>query len=146
AGTPGTEPFEQRLRLGRQLRRRGTLRGRAARGLRSVRDIPLPDSLGARLAEHIRLHPPVKVTLPWQTPDGEPVSHRLLLSKPNGNALDRNTFRQRVWRPALIEAGMEMGRYINGCHTLRHTAASAWLAAGIDIATVAGYLGDSLHT
>jgi integrase len=29
----------------------------------------------------------------------------------------------------------------NGCHVMRHTAASAWLAAGVDIRTVAEYLG-----
>ncbi|GAA2769475.1 hypothetical protein GCM10020219_040490 [Nonomuraea dietziae] len=31
----------------------------------------------------------------------------------------------------------------HGCHKLRHAAASAWLAADVDIVTVAEYLGHS---
>ncbi len=31
----------------------------------------------------------------------------------------------------------------NGCHVLRHTAASAWLSAGLSLAKVAAYLGDT---
>jgi integrase len=36
----------------------------------------------------------------------------------------------------------ERGRQ-NGCHVLRHTAASAWLSAGLSLAKVAAYLGDT---
>jgi hypothetical protein len=32
---------------------------------------------------------------------------------------------------------------LNGCHVLRHTAASAWLSAGLSLAKVAAYLGDT---
>jgi integrase len=31
----------------------------------------------------------------------------------------------------------------NGCHVLRHTAASAWLSAGLRLPRVAAYLGDT---
>lgn len=31
-------------------------------------------------------------------------------------------------------------------HVLRHTAASAWLTAGVDIAAVAAWLGDAVKT
>jgi len=34
----------------------------------------------------------------------------------------------------------------NGMHVLRHTAASAWLSAGVDVASVAAWLGDTPHT
>ncbi len=30
-------------------------------------------------------------------------------------------------------------------HALRHTAASAWLAAGVDIVSVAAWLGDTVQ-
>jgi integrase len=32
---------------------------------------------------------------------------------------------------------------VNGCRVLRHTAASAWLSAGLGLARVAAYLGDT---
>jgi integrase len=31
----------------------------------------------------------------------------------------------------------------NGCHVLRHTAASAWLSKGLGLPKVAAYLGDT---
>lgn len=108
-------------------------------------DVPLPDSLGPRLAEHIRLHPPVAVTLPWKTLDGDPVTYKLLLTRPGGLGMHRSRFNESEWRPALKAAGVEVHRR-NGCHALRHTAASAWLAAGVDIATVAAFLGDTVAT
>lgn len=40
--------------------------------------------------------------------------------------------------------GSRPGR-LNGCHVLRHTAASAWLSAGLNPAKVAAYLGDTLQ-
>ena len=36
----------------------------------------------------------------------------------------------------------ERGRQ-NGCHVLRRTAASAWLSAGLNLAKVATYFGDT---
>ena len=56
---------------------------------------------------------------------------------------DRNAF-NRVWQAAWRAAGIdpERGRQ-NGCHVLRHTAASAWLSAGLSLAKVAAYLGDT---
>ncbi len=32
---------------------------------------------------------------------------------------------------------------VNGCHVLRHTAALVWLSAGLGLARVAVYLGDT---
>jgi len=37
----------------------------------------------------------------------------------------------------------DRGPRLNGCHVLRHTAASAWLSAGLNIAKVAALLGDT---
>jgi|SRR5215207_830863 len=43
-------------------------------------------------------------------------------------------------RPTRTVAGIAASRD-NGMHVLRHTAASAWLAAGVDIRTAAEYPG-----
>jgi integrase len=98
------------------------------------------------LAEHVRLHPPAEVTLPWhdlQDPmrHGQLVTRRLMFIKPHGAALDRMIF-NRAWIKAWKAAGVrDTGR--NGCHVLRHTAASAWLSNGLGLARTAAYLGDT---
>lgn len=79
------------------------------------------------------------MTLPWTTPGGRPVTAELLFTTRGGGALDRNTFNRR-WRQARRAAGVPDERE-NGCHKLRHTAASAWLAQGVDVRTVAEYMG-----
>lgn len=111
---------------------------------RKPHDVPLADPLAVRLSEHIRQYPPVAVTLPWQIADGPPQTHRLILTRPPRGALTRYQFR-RPWQSALRAAGVERSRQ-NGCHVLRHTAASAWLAAGVDVAAVADFLGDTIQT
>lgn len=95
------------------------------------------------LAEHVRQYPPVKVTLPWGAPDGKPVTRELMFTTSDGRAFDRSAF-NRLWRAVWRAAGVdpERGRQ-NGCHVLRHTAASAWLSAGLSLAKVAAYLGDT---
>ena len=107
------------------------------------RDVPVADPVISLLAEHVRQYPPVRVTLPWGTPDGRPVTRELLFTTESGQAWNRNVF-NRIWHPAWRAAGVnpERGRQ-NGCHMLRHTAASAWLSAGLSLAKVAAYLGDT---
>lgn len=108
-------------------------------------DVPLSNSLAPILAEHVRQFPPVAVTLPWRTLDGKPVTHTLLLTRPDGRPMNRRRFDESQWRPALRAAGIEVCRE-NGCHRLRHTAASAWLSEGVDLAAVAAFLGDTVQT
>ncbi|HMG29423.1 MAG TPA: site-specific integrase [Jiangellaceae bacterium] len=59
---------------------------------------------------------------------------------------DRGAFNRndvnRIWRTARAAAAIAESR-TNGMHVLRHTAASAWLAAGVDVRTVAEFLGHS---
>ena len=111
------------------------------------RDIPFDDPLPVILAEHVRLHPPAAVTLPWHDPrdkhrHGKPVTRELLFTH-DGTILHRNAFNW-WWRKAWTEAGVpDRGPRLNGCHVLRHTAASAWLSAGLNIAKVAALLGDT---
>jgi integrase len=110
---------------------------------RKTRDVPVADPVIPVLAEHVRQYQPARVTLPWGTPDGRPVTRELLFTTSDGLALNRNSF-NRVWRAAWQAAGIdpEGGRQ-NGCHVLRHTAASAWLSAGLSLAKVAAFLGDT---
>ena len=110
---------------------------------KKTRDVPVADPVIPLLAEHVRQYPPVKVTLPWGAPDGKPTTRELMFTTSDGRALNRNAF-NRVWQAAWRTAGVdpERGRQ-NGCHVLRHTAASAWLSAGLSLAKVAVYLGDT---
>lgn len=111
-----------------------------------TRDVPLADSAGLELARHMEHYPAVRVTLPWETPDGKARTVSLLFADrgPGGGAWRRNQFDRKAWHPALEAAGMkwEPGTG-NGCHAMRHYAASSWLAEGCAINEVAGYLGHS---
>jgi len=114
---------------------------------RKVRDTPLSARVVPILAEHVRLYPPTEVTLPWHDPrdpmrHGKPVSRKLLFTRADGCALNRMSF-NRAWQKAWKAAGIPGAGQVNGCHTLRHTAASAWLSAGLGLARVAAYLGDT---
>ncbi len=118
-------------------------------------DVPLPDALAPLLTEHIRQYPPRAVTLPWRTPDGDPVTFVLIMTRPGGRAMDATRFRESQWWPAQEKAGITLRREKGqkrrpardqGMHALRHTAASAWLAAGVDIVSVAAWLGDAVKT
>ncbi|WP_236580069.1 site-specific integrase [Streptomyces sp. HM190] len=104
------------------------------------RDVPLPESVELALAGHLQRHPAVKVTLPWKTLDGPPVTASLVFTSPTGLPLDRKRFNDRVWRPALRAAGVETGRD-NGMHALRHFYASVLLDAGESIKALTEYLG-----
>jgi integrase len=118
-------------------------------------DVPLSGSLTPVLAEHIRQYPPVAVTLPWLVPDGKPVTFAVILTRPGGLAMNRTRFNESCWHPAQEKAGITPARMPgekrapareHGMHVLRHTAASAWLSAGVDIAAVAAWLGDTVKT
>ncbi len=37
---------------------------------RKVRDVPIADEVLPVLSEHVKAHPPVRVTLPWLVPSG----------------------------------------------------------------------------
>jgi integrase len=105
------------------------------------RDVPLAERVSLALAEHVRVHPPVTVTLPWNEPGnprrhGKPVTAALLFTK-DGAPLGHSTFNTRSWGPARNAAGITAG----GLHQLRHGYASALLAGGVDVKALAEYLG-----
>ncbi|MFI5064772.1 MAG: tyrosine-type recombinase/integrase [Streptosporangiales bacterium] len=107
-------------------------------------DVPVGSAVLDRLAEHVREYPPRPVELPWKTPDGKMVTRELLFTMPDGRPLNRARAGE-IWRRAAKVAGLPSG-HRNGMHVLRHTAASAWLAEGLSVATVASFLGDSRAT
>lgn len=104
------------------------------------RHVPLPESVAFALAAHITRHPPAETSLPWKMPEGAPVAAELLFMGPSAKPPHRNRFNERVWRPALREAGVEAGRE-NGMHALRHFYASVLLDAGESIKALSEYLG-----
>lgn len=105
-----------------------------------IRDVPLSDALEVRLGEQIRRHPPVEIVLPWDKPDGKPHKAQLLFVTAGGTPWWSNNFNDQLWAHGRHAAGALPGRE-NGMHVLRHTFASACLASGVDVRTLAEYLG-----
>lgn len=107
------------------------------------RRVPLPESVADVLRRHMEAYPPVEVTLPWEDPASDKVvTARLVFTTSRKGAINRSWFDQKVWKPALVAAGIEPSRR-NGMHALRHFYASALLDAGESIKALASYLGHS---
>jgi len=113
---------------------------------RKERSAPMARQTADALAAHLVAFPAAVVTLPWHEPGtrrhGQPCTLSLLFTTPDGRQLNRNTFNPRIWRPAVHAAGLPDDR-VNGCHAMRHAYASTLIARGIDVRTVAEYLGHS---
>lgn len=91
------------------------------------RTVTVPELVAAELGRHLEL-----------------VDDGLLFVGGRGAPLRRDEFYKVAWRPALEAAGLPADRYV--FHSLRHFCASSMLAAGVNPAAVAGYLGDRLET
>jgi integrase len=103
------------------------------------RHVPLPESIKLRLAEHLRtVAPAAAIELPWQTPDGKPVTATLLLHR-DGRVQGRSRV-NTIWLQAVRRVGVPAGAG-TGQHQLRHYYASALLHAGCSVQAVAEYLG-----
>ena len=74
-----------------------------------------------------------------QLPPGEPKD--LLFPAERGGYVDLHNFRNRVWKPAQLAAGIEPFRRI---YDLRHTFATFALRAGISTFELSRYMGASL--
>ena len=114
------------------------------------RDTPLPGSVADALRTHMKAHAPAKVTRPWKTLDGPPVTHGLIFTGGRQKAVRRTDFNARYWKPALVAAGVlprpEQGEdpaaaREHGMHALRHFYASVLLEAGENVKAVSEYLG-----
>lgn len=131
----------EKLRVERQIK---IVRGKLVFGLPKhgkTREVPLPGEVRLAIKEHVEQFPPLKVTLPWGGPDGEPVTVRLLLHTRESTAIHRMYFNRHVWKPALREAGVDEPVRADGFHALRHFYASVLLDAGENIRALAEYLG-----
>lgn len=116
------------------------------------RDVPLPGRVGVALLEHMTLFEPSDVTLPWRTPDGPPVTKRLIFTRVEGAPVRRSDFNVRAWKPALVAAGVipapksgerHQEAREHGMHALRHFYASVLLDAGENIKALSQDLGHS---
>jgi integrase len=86
---------------------------------RRIREVPIAPWLGELLREYV-----------GGRRDG-------FVFAPDGEMLDSNNWRKRVWTPAAVRAGLYDARI----HDLRHTFASWLLQAGVPLARVGELLG-----
>jgi integrase len=93
-----------------------------------VREVPLADAVAVALSERIRAYPPGDAGLIFTSREHKP--------------MNRTYYNTHIWKPALLEAGVEPSRE-NGMHALRHFFASVLLDAGESIRALADYLGHS---
>lgn len=105
-----------------------------------ARTVPLPASVRDELAAHLAQYPSIDVELPYGEPGCDPRGARLVVTSREAGALDRGYINSRIWKPALVEAGVEPTRD-NGMHALRHLYASVLLDGGESIMAVSEYLG-----
>lgn len=91
-----------------------------------LRDVPLPEPVALALSAHVASQP--------AGPGG------LVFTGTRGGVVDRSSFNQYVWRPALKRAGVPGGRE-NGMHALRHHYASVLIDGGESVKAVQAYLG-----
>lgn len=95
--------------------------------------VPMSTRLNKALAAHMARYPTLAVTCQCHG-----AVHEVLLHN-NGKLLDLNRWMMAKWQPTLKSVGMIPSRDM-GPHQLRHFCASEWLAAGVDMFTVAQYL------
>ena len=110
--------------------------------------MPLAAPVLPVLAEHMRLHPPAAVTLPWSEKGNKKdvegrLPRMLVFYDKNKQAYYRQTV-NRPWRLAWKAAGIKNQGRKNGMHILRHSIATQWLSKGLNPAKVAAYLGDTV--
>jgi len=67
----------------------------------------------------------------------------LLFATRDGTPISRNTFRTRVWRPAVTASGVDFDVRV---HDLRHAHASWLLAGGSDLKSVMDRMGHAQIT
>jgi integrase len=93
----------------------------------SIRTLPLPETVAAAVAEHLRRWPPA----------ASDAQDALLVRTVTGRPVWPRTFHSRIWRTATTGAGLPGVRF----HQLRHFYASALIRAGESVKTVQAALG-----
>lgn len=143
---------DPRVRVVRQLRRVNGQFVFAPIKNKKPHDVPLSEHVKAALSSHLETFPATSVTLPWEEPDnrdlhGTMVTVRLMITAPGRTPAYAPTL-ANTWRAAVVRSGVtpEGGRVRDdGCHALRHTAASTWLRGHVDVVRVAAWLGDTVE-
>jgi integrase len=108
---------------------------------RKTRRVPLPAGVLAAMRAHAKAFPAIEVTLPWQEPDGEAVTVRLLMTGDGGRLYTGDLFHKVVWQGAFRRVGVEYRKRADGMHALRHLYASVLLSQGVSVKELAEYLG-----
>ncbi|MCJ0868130.1 tyrosine-type recombinase/integrase [Streptomyces sp. AP-93] len=118
--------------------------------------IELGEEVGIALLEHMEKYPPIEVTLPHETKDGDPVTVRIIFYSREKKPVNKNYFNSFVWKPALAAVGIiaDLDPELKAkgkrrweksrdkmMHALRHLYASMMIEAGVDIYTLADRLG-----
>ena len=101
------------------------------------RTVSLPPSAVAVLREHRRQLLETRLALGLGRPDGQ----TLLFSQPSGSAIPPNRLTRR-WQDACVALDLPRVSF----HGLRHTHASALIAAGLDVVAVSRRLGHASPT
>jgi integrase len=90
---------------------------------------------------HQEMYPATAVTLPWDDPNGSPVTVNLLIAKEGGGLYSGDLFNKIMWVPAFKRAGLTYVKRQDGMHAMQHFYASVLLARGVSIKELAEYLG-----
>jgi integrase len=106
-----------------------------------VRQVPLSAGVLAAVDAYLEMFPPTSVTLPWDRPNGDPVTVELLMVRDDGKPWNGDLFNKVVWVSAFKRAGLTYTKRQDGMHAMRHLYASVLLAQGVSIKELAEYLG-----
>ena len=105
----------------------------------SKRTVPLTPDTTALLADYLAVHPraaePSAPLFPGMPSAGHPNGDWL-------NPLRHGTFYQKVFKPAVVRAGLAPVKF----HALRHTYASLCVAAGLPALQISRFMGDTSVT
>jgi integrase len=118
------------------------------------RTVPMSEGAAQTLREHIDATGPRPYTLPWEKPDGKPLTVKILFRWRNDRHIKARAWDECIWKPILAKAGVIPPPTRNsrgqlqyptnrdtGIHALRHYYASISLADGVNIKELAEYLG-----
>ncbi|UOX85320.1 tyrosine-type recombinase/integrase [Amycolatopsis sp. FBCC-B4732] len=129
------------IHIRRQLKRLGNVWVFALPKNNTEREVPLASSSLLVARNHVAAYKSQPITLPWERPDGELRTYRLMFVHPDtGRHLKPSTY-DRYWDNALAAAGVEGRTRRDGRHAMRHFYAGLQLAGGTTINELAVYLG-----